>query len=50
MATIRIVGDIKITESYKSLYYLKKEKVNRIAITQKLLDGTCESGFEITLF
>lgn len=50
MASIRIIGDIKITESYRSLYYLKKEKVNRIAVTQKFLDGICESRFEITLF
>ncbi len=49
-ASVKIEGDINITESYRSLYYLRKEKVNRIAVTQKFYDGICKSRFEITLY
>ncbi len=49
LASIKIEGSITMTESYRSLYYLRKEKVNRILVTQKLHDGMCKSRFEITL-
>jgi hypothetical protein len=49
LASIKIEGSITIKESYRSLYYLRKEKVNRILVSQKFHDGVCNSQIEITL-
>lgn len=49
IASVEIEGDISITESYRSLYYLRKEKINRVHVTRKLEDGTCMAKYDITL-
>ncbi|MGI5912914.1 MAG: heparinase II/III domain-containing protein [Syntrophomonadaceae bacterium] len=49
IAIVKTEGDIKIKESYRSLYYLKKEIINRIIVTQKTKNGSCETKLEIIL-
>lgn len=49
LATVKIEGEVSLAESYRSLYYLRKEKVNRIIVTQRFNDGICNSRIEIAL-
>jgi len=46
---VKTEGDISIIESYRSLYYLRKEKINRVQVTQEVNNGICNAKFEITL-
>ena len=46
----KIEGDITITQSYRSLYYLKREKTNRIIVTRRIDNKKCNSRLEITLY
>lgn len=49
IASVKVEGDISIAESYRSLYYLRKEKINRVIVTRRVDNGICNSKFEITL-
>jgi hypothetical protein len=50
VASVKTEGDITITQSHRSLYYLKKEKINRVIVTRRLDDKKCNSKFEIALY
>ncbi|MZQ74571.1 MAG: hypothetical protein GT589_00235 [Peptoclostridium sp.] len=49
IVSVKTEGDISIIESYRSLYYLRKEKINRVQVTQEVNNGICNAKFEITL-
>lgn len=49
IASVKIEGDISITESYRSLYYLRNEKINRVIVTRRMDNKICNSQLEITL-
>ncbi len=49
IAYVKIKGDINIVESYRSLYYLRKEIINRVQVTQVFNDGICNAKYEIIL-
>lgn len=50
ISLVKIEGDITITQSYRSLYYLKREKTNRIIVTRRIDNKKCNSRLEITLY
>lgn len=49
IALVKIEGDITITQSCRSLYYLKKETINRVIVTRRMDNKICNSQLEITL-
>lgn len=50
LASLEIEGNISITETYRSLYYLKKDKINRIVVTKKMDNNICNSKTKISLY
>ncbi|WP_353894432.1 heparinase II/III family protein [Proteinivorax hydrogeniformans] len=50
IASIDIEGDIDITESFRSLYYMRKEKINRVRVIQSMQNGICHAKYEISLY
>lgn len=42
--------DICVTNAFRSLYYLKKEKINCVIAKCKIIDGKCNIRFDIKFF
>ncbi|WP_198401171.1 heparinase II/III domain-containing protein [Erysipelothrix larvae] len=49
IVSIKIQGTISIEESYRSLHYLKKEKINKVLVSKKITKKICNSKFSIIL-
>jgi len=48
-ATVKTAGSIEVNRVYRSLYYLKKEEINRITVSKLIEDRNCTFRFEIQL-
>lgn len=50
IATVIIEGEVELSETYRSLYYLKKEKIICISITHKMIEDECNLKYKIVLY
>ncbi|SHJ72215.1 Heparinase II/III N-terminus [Dethiosulfatibacter aminovorans DSM 17477] len=50
IASVKIKGNIRVEDSFSSLYYLRKDRVNRICVSRKIEDGVCKVMYEINLY
>ena len=48
-AKVKTEGSIEIDKAYRSLYYLKKEEINRVTVSKLIVNGKCMFRFEIQL-
>lgn len=49
IATVETDGEAIITDSFRSLYYLKSEKINKITIKKKVDNNSCKSKTKVWL-
>ena len=42
-------GVVNVAKSYRSLYYLRKEQINRVSVVSRMIDGKCVMEFDIKL-
>lgn len=47
ICTIRTSGDIQVNKTYRSLYYLRKEKINGVSVRYKMANRKCKADFNI---
>ncbi|NLI74767.1 MAG: hypothetical protein GX369_08410 [Euryarchaeota archaeon] len=50
LATVKTKGAIEVKKAYRSLYYLKKEEINKISVSSKIVNSRCNMRFVIILF
>ncbi len=49
IALVKSDGEVVITEAFRSLYYLKKEKISKVIIKKKVYKNRCASEIRIIL-
>lgn len=49
IAQVRTKGEIIVTDTFRSLYYLKKERINKVVIKKDSVNDACNFNTEIVL-
>jgi hypothetical protein len=49
LCTVKTNGEVSVSKAYRSLFYLKKEEINRIIVKSKIVGKTCKIDYALIL-